>query len=151
MRTPLRFAHVGDPGAGTVHRIFLAVEVLVVGVLGGVLTVGNGDVVATIVGLVAAGIGTVAVFGVADDAGHVGREHRRRHSRVGGVAVRGAGRLLPAAVRQAHVEEWQGWLYDMREQAEPWYRRLAEVLSIVLIAAPRLAVTARLANRRVVD
>jgi len=67
----------------------------------------------------------------------------------GGVS-RLAGQLLPAAVRDDYVEEWQAWLNDLHAASEPWHRRLAELLSIVLIAAPRLAVTLRL-RRRVVD
>ena len=54
-------------------------------------------------------------------------------------------------VRDEYVDEWQAWMCDLREAGEPWYRRLAELLSIVVIAAPRLAVTLRLGLRRAVD
>lgn len=63
--------------------------------------------------------------------------------------VRGAGRLLPATVRQEHVEEWRSWLRDLREAGEPRRRRLVEMLSILFVAAPRLAVILRLDRRAV--
>jgi hypothetical protein len=74
---------------------------------------------------------------------------RRRGSAA--AVVKAAGRLLPAAARDGHVEEWQAWLHDLRESGEPWYRRLAELLSIAVVAIPRLAIILRLRRRQAVD
>lgn len=67
------------------------------------------------------------------------------------LAVRAAGQLLPAAVREGHIEEWCAWLRDLRESGEPWHRRCIELLSIVFVAAPKLAIALRLWRRRAVD
>ena len=77
-----------------------------------------------------------------------GSERRRRKD---AAALRRAARLLPAGVREEYLEEWRAWMADLRKAGAPWYRRLTEWTSIVLIAAPRLAVTLRLDSQRVVD
>lgn len=102
--------------------------------------------VTTMVVLAVVGAAVGAAF-----AGVVGYALSRPRSRVGGLMMSQAGRLPLQAVRAGYLEEWQGWLYDLREQGEPWYRRLIEVLSIVFVAAPWLAVTSRLGRRKVVD
>lgn len=66
-------------------------------------------------------------------------------------AARGAARLLPASARDEHREEWAAWIIDLRAAGTPRRRRWAHLLTIVLIAAPRLAITLRLAARRAVD
>ncbi|MDT8913592.1 hypothetical protein [Amycolatopsis sp. PS_44_ISF1] len=65
--------------------------------------------------------------------------------------VTGAGQLLPAEVREQYCEEWAGWLADLREGGVSRARWWVEVLSIVLGAAPRLAVTLRWTARREAD
>ncbi|MGH3923344.1 MAG: hypothetical protein ACRDTT_10820 [Pseudonocardiaceae bacterium] len=65
--------------------------------------------------------------------------------------MRCAARLLPSATRGEYVEEWRAWLSDLREDGEPWYRRLAELLVIVLVAAPQLAIICRLGHRQAKD
>jgi hypothetical protein len=57
--------------------------------------------------------------------------------------VETAARLLPPSARDAYLEEWTAWLQDLRTEGAPWHRRLSEVISIVLVAAPRLALTLR--------
>jgi hypothetical protein len=42
-------------------------------------------------------------------------------------------------------------LSDLRAAGEPQYRRMIELLTILLIAAPHLAVILRLRRRRAVD
>lgn len=76
---------------------------------------------------------------------------RRVHRSTGGSALEWAGRLLPDAMAEEYIEEWRAWLADLHEAGEPWYRRLAELLVIVLVAAPRLAIICRLGPRRTVD
>ena len=132
----------------------LAVRI-VLGVCGGI---GIGIFIGGGLGLgVAFGVGGVVigvVIGVIIDlivkaSGHADRVGSSRRYASGSV-LRKAGRLLPATEREEYVEEWRSWLWDMRETGQPWYRRLVELLGIVLIAAPRLAITLRL-GRRVVD
>lgn len=60
-----------------------------------------------------------------------------------------AGRLLPEAIREDYIEEWQAWLSDLHQAGEPWYRRMAELLVIVLVAVPRLAIICRLPRKTV--
>jgi hypothetical protein len=61
------------------------------------------------------------------------------------------GRLLPAAVRDEYCEEWAAWMADLRADGTPRVRRWLELLSLMLIAVPRLAVGLRWAAlRRVV-
>lgn len=67
--------------------------------------------------------------------------------RVAGVAAR----LLPRSARDEYVEEWTAWLQDLRADQVPWHRYFREVVSIVLVAAPQLAVTLRLFPRGSVD
>jgi hypothetical protein len=62
--------------------------------------------------------------------------------------VRGAAHLLPAEVRDEYLEEWSGWMLDLRAEGTSRVRRWIE---LVTIAAPRLAVMLRLAARRAVD
>jgi hypothetical protein len=76
---------------------------------------------------------------------------RRVHRSTGGSALEWAGQLLPDVIREDYIEEWQAWLSDLQQAGEPWYRRLAELLVIVLVAAPRLAIICRLGPRRTVD
>ncbi|WP_433264552.1 hypothetical protein ACQPZF_35390 [Actinosynnema sp. CS-041913] len=66
-------------------------------------------------------------------------------------AITGASRLLPADVRDEYREEWAGWLLDLRAGGAPRTRWWIELLSIVFIAAPRLAVILRSAAYRKVD
>ncbi|WP_146174721.1 hypothetical protein [Umezawaea tangerina] len=64
---------------------------------------------------------------------------------------RGAARLLPTAVRDEYQEEWAGWMQDLRESGVPRLQRWLEHLTIILIAAPKLAITLRRAARRAAD
>jgi len=66
-------------------------------------------------------------------------------------AVAGVSRLLPVEVRDEYCEEWAAWMSDLRVDGTPRVRRWIELLTIVLIAAPRLAIALRLATRRAVD
>jgi hypothetical protein len=62
------------------------------------------------------------------------------------------GRLLPAEVRDEYCEEWAAWMADLRADGTPRVRRWMELLSLMLIAAPRLAIGLRWAAvRRAVD
>lgn len=74
---------------------------------------------------------------------------RRVHRSTGGSALEWAGRLLPEAMAEEYIEEWRAWLADLQEAGEPWYRRTAELLVIVLVAAPRLAIICRLPRKTV--
>jgi hypothetical protein len=78
------------------------------------------------------------------------RSQRVRRS-TGGSALDWAGQLLPDAIKEDYIEEWQAWLSDLHQAGEPWYRRTAELLVIVLVAAPRLAIICRLGPHRMVD
>ncbi|QFZ18819.1 hypothetical protein [Saccharothrix syringae] len=99
------------------------------------------------------GKGTVvAAGGVAAVAASVVVQSRSRGAE--GVAARivtGASRLLPADAEEEYREEWAAWMLDLRADGTPPVHRWVELLSIVLIAAPRLAITLRLAARRAVD
>lgn len=75
----------------------------------------------------------------------------RGGSSASGLTLRQAANMLPAFAREHYLEEWRAWLSDLRDAGVPWYRRLAEWLSIVLIGMPRLAVMLRLGSRRTVD
>ncbi len=66
-------------------------------------------------------------------------------------AVRHASRLLPADARNEYLEEWTAWMLDLRTNGTPPIRRWIELLSIVLVAAPRLAIILRAAARQAVD
>ncbi|XVS67846.1 hypothetical protein ACQPYE_17915 [Actinosynnema sp. CA-299493] len=66
-------------------------------------------------------------------------------------AVTNASRLLPADVRDKYQEEWAAWMLDLRTDGTPQIQRWIHLLSIVLIAVPRLAVTLRMAARQAVD
>jgi hypothetical protein len=66
-------------------------------------------------------------------------------------ALKWAGWLLPDTMKEDYIEEWRAWLSDLRQAKEPWYRRTAELLVIVLVAAPRLAIICQLAPRKTVD
>jgi PadR family transcriptional regulator, regulatory protein PadR len=66
-------------------------------------------------------------------------------------ALRVASRLLPHIARDEHLEEWTMWMMDLRTEGTSWPRRLVEVVSIMLVAAPCLAVTLRLNRRRAMD
>lgn len=66
-------------------------------------------------------------------------------------AVRQASRLLPTDARNEYLEEWTAWMLDLRANGTPPVRRWIELLSIVLIAAPRLAIILRAAARQAVD
>jgi hypothetical protein len=79
------------------------------------------------------------------------RDRENSSGRPGRKTVQRMGRMLPATVRSTYVEEWQAWLLDLREQDERWYRRLAEWLSIVFVAAPYLVVMLRLGRRKAVE
>ena len=134
----------------TRRRVVVSVSVglvvgLVAGLGGGV--VGSSGVVGGL--LIGVGVGG-GVVGVGADLGGAVVRLVVGNGRSGGLAVQGAGRLLPATVRETYVEEWRGWLHDLRVDGAPWHRRLAELLSIVL-AAPRLAVTLWLTRQRAVD
>ena len=76
---------------------------------------------------------------------------RKERRTTGGAALEWAGRLLPDAMAEEYIEEWRAWLSDLQEAGEPWYRRMVELLVIVLVAAPRLAIICRLGPRRTVD
>ncbi|MEU0529215.1 hypothetical protein [Amycolatopsis tolypomycina] len=63
-----------------------------------------------------------------------------------------AGRLLPAEVRDEYCEEWAAWMADLRANGTPRVRRWLELLSLMLIAVPRLVIGLRwAAARRAVD
>lgn len=109
-----------------------------------------GDVIVGVDGVVTVGgivIGHIEAVKAVRNAGLTGTDRRY----ASGSALGKTGLLLPAADREEYVEEWRSWLWDMREAGQPWYRGVVEVLSIVLIATPRLAVTLRLSARRRVD
>ncbi len=57
--------------------------------------------------------------------------------------VRCASRLLPADVRHEQLEEWANWMLVLREQGMPRIQRWIELLTIILIAAPELAILLR--------
>lgn len=76
--------------------------------------------------------------------------HARRSLRFSR-AVTGAGWLLPAHVRDQYREEWAAWMSDLRADRTPRIQRWIELLTLVLIAAPRLAVTLRVDARRAGD
>ncbi|MFC5098121.1 hypothetical protein [Amycolatopsis plumensis] len=62
------------------------------------------------------------------------------------------GQLLPAEVRDEYREEWAAWMADLRADGTPRLRRWMELLSLVLIAVPRLAISLRWAAvRRAAD
>jgi hypothetical protein len=109
----------------------------VVGVVAGVVSRGVGVGVVGVVGVVAVVVVSIVGLVVERQGSGAGRGRGRR------AALRGAARLLPARVRQDYLEEWQAWLADLRDEGQPWYRHLVELLSIVLIAGPRLAVRLR--------
>jgi hypothetical protein len=111
----------------------------------GALSVG-GALVGVVGGVVVSVVVSAVVSRALRNAGRVGSDRRYAN----GSVLRKAARLLPAADREEYVEEWRSWLWDMRETGQPWYRRLVELLYIVVIATPRLAITLRL-SRRVVD
>lgn len=107
----------------------------------------SSDVVASVV---SSGVVTSGVVGVVRERrGSVRSRSERRTT--GGSALEWAGRLLPDAMAEEYIEEWRAWLADLHEAGEPWYRRMAELLVIVLVAAPRLAIICRLGPRRTVD
>lgn len=66
-------------------------------------------------------------------------------------AVACASRLLPAGIRDEYQEEWAAWMLDLRIDGTRRLRRWLELLTIVLIAAPRLAISLRTAAQHVVD
>ncbi|MBB5960440.1 hypothetical protein FHS29_007064 [Saccharothrix tamanrassetensis] len=66
-------------------------------------------------------------------------------------SIVGASRLLPAHARDEYQEEWTAWMLDLRAAGTPRARRWTELLTIILIAAPRLAIILRTAARRAVD
>jgi hypothetical protein len=68
----------------------------------------------------------------------------RPRAPLGWRAVHAAARLLPPTVQDEYVEEWTAWLRDLRAGGARWPKIVVEVLSIVLVAAPRLAMTLRL-------
>lgn len=59
--------------------------------------------------------------------------------------------LLPRSARLRWLEEWRGELYDLRADAEPWWRRAAYVIDVVFRSGPHLAVSLRLRRGRVTD
>jgi hypothetical protein len=62
------------------------------------------------------------------------------------------GWLLPGNVREEYCEEWDAWMADLRADGVPRVRRWLEMLSLALIAVPRLAIGLRVAAvRRAVD
>nr|CEL23486.1 hypothetical protein [Kibdelosporangium sp. MJ126-NF4]CTQ89100.1 hypothetical protein [Kibdelosporangium sp. MJ126-NF4] len=73
---------------------------------------------------------------------------RDRHARR---ALAIASRLLPHDVRDEHLEEWTAWLLDLRRNGTPRVRWWVELLSLVLVAAPQLAVVLRMRTGREVD
>jgi hypothetical protein len=131
---------------------------VVIGLVVGLVVVGGlvidaGSLVGSLIGGpvgVVAGVGVGVGLGLV--VGVVGRSYPTKAARraMSGqtAGLRGVSRLLPTHARQDYLEEWQAWLVDLREQCTPWYRRLLEVLGIVLIATPRLAVQLRLAGRQ---
>lgn len=92
---------------------------------------------------VGAGLAAVAIMAVRKKLVTVVRRSR---------ALSGVGRLLPAEIRDEYCEEWAAWMADLRADGTPRVRRWLELLSLVLIAVPRLAVGLRwAAARRAVD
>lgn len=69
----------------------------------------------------------------------------------GGRAIRVAARLLPTSARADYIEEWQSWMYDLSRERVPWHQRLIELLSVVFVAAPAMAVRLRRARPRASD
>jgi hypothetical protein len=137
------------------------IAVVGIAAIGGVVVAGSvvgGDAVVGIAAITAA-VGLVVVVGgviAAAAADAVREKHEsvrsRRERRIsGGSALEWAGRLLPDAMAEEYIEEWQAWLADLQEAGEPWSRRMVELLVIVLVAAPRLAIICRLDSRRTAD
>lgn len=74
--------------------------------------------------------------------GRAGAEARRSR------AFSRVGRLLPAGVRDEYCEEWAAWMADMRVNGTPRIQRWLELLSLALVAVPKLAVSLRWASMR---
>jgi hypothetical protein len=55
--------------------------------------------------------------------------------------------LLPACERQEYLAEWRAWSLDMRKEGAPWHRQWIEILSLILVAAPCLAIRIRLTRQ----
>jgi len=124
-------------------------------------------VIATAVGIFSGSLGGIAGFAVMGSFAVVvvtvlvrnplkyQKQNVRAHLRASLLrpsrAVSGASRLLPADVRGDYHEEWAAWMLDLRADGTPRLRRWIELLTIVLIAAPRLAIALRVAARRAVD
>jgi hypothetical protein len=125
----------------------VAAGVAVADVVGVVVVVGGGssdagDVVVVVV------VGVVAVVGVVLLTTLMNAISGTPHfwsSR----AVTSASRLLPAEVRNDYREEWAAWMADLRADGIPRIQRFVELLTLILIAAPTLAITLRLDRRRV--
>ena len=113
---------------------------------------GAGADTSVVIAVAVAAVAAVVVAGVGKVRERRGRVRSRSGRRTtGGSALEWAGRLLPDAMAEEYIEEWRAWLADLHEAGEPWYRRLAELLVIMLVAAPRLAIICRLGPRRTVD
>jgi hypothetical protein len=104
------------------------------------------------------GVGFVGFCGVIKLADVVIRYARNRCDREYSVDQRGSARpvlrvaagLLRGEARAEWLEESEVWLLDLREAGEPWYRLLAEQLSL-LTRLPWLVMIHWLSARRAVD
>lgn len=137
---------------GAVVRVVVAIVAIVGGVGFVVRVVGGGDTVDTAVIVVNIVVSIVAsVVSIRDGAkGKTLAQGHRRWRHAGDGMLRHASGLLPAEIREEYLEEWRGWLWDMRQAGEPRHRRLGALVSI-LLAIPHLALVLRVRRRRVVE
>jgi hypothetical protein len=124
--------------------IVLLASLLASLLLGGLVAIcrligGIGGILTGIVGTAVIFVVLVLLASRLDDPGH---GHMRDQALVA------ATRLLPTDARQNYLEEWQAWLWDLREEGASRYRRLIEMLSLILVAAPFLSVQLRWTRRR---
>ncbi|GAA2679843.1 MULTISPECIES: hypothetical protein [Actinosynnema] len=113
------------------------------------IAIGDIGIIATIFGIV---LGLVSVTGMVLGGliyltGPVAEVTPRCPSR----SIRAAVCLLPAQVKDRYLEEWAGWMLDLRVDGTPRLRRWSELLKIVLIAAPKIAIARRFGAGRAVD
>jgi hypothetical protein len=132
-----------DIATGIVACLLAAGGVLI-GVGGLILGLIEGGNIATFA-VVAAGIVCLFSLGLVAYVAY-----QRRAAPRASRALLGASRLLPADVRNEYFEEWAAWMADLRADGTPRIRRWLELLSLVLIALPRLAIGLA-ARRRAVD
>lgn len=149
-----------------VPGVVIFVGMLVAGILLGVAAAGDNGGTATTTGAtdgvaatggvavaVIAVIATIVVGGIVGVIDLARTRTTKPHGRRTALsrATHGAARLLPIAVRHDYQEEWEAWLLDLRAVGTPRTQRWVHLLTIVLIAAPQLAITLRMVARRAMD